>query len=136
MYSVYSFAASHADAGVTGVSAACLPEKAAEAVRVIREELDRVAQDGVTEEELADAKTSAAGGGALALESMHSRMNRLARAELGLGEFLDLDASIARLAEVTGEQLGEVAGMLQGEITVETIGPVTSEARAELEALA
>ena len=37
----------------------------AEAVRVIREELDRVAQDGVTEEELADAKTSAAGGGAL-----------------------------------------------------------------------
>ncbi len=136
VYSVYSFAASHADAGVTGVSAACLPEKAAEAVRVIREELDRVAQDGVTEEELADAKTSAAGGGALALESMHSRMNRLARAELGLGEFLDLDASIARLAEVTGEQLLEVAGMLQGEITVETIGPVTSEARAELEALA
>lgn len=136
VYSVFSFAASHADVGVTGVNAACLPEKAAEAVRVIRDELDRVAQDGVTESELADAKTSAAGGGALALESMHSRMNRLARAELALGEFLDLDASVARLAEVTREQVREVAGMLQGDMTVETIGPVTDEARAELEALA
>lgn len=63
-------------------------------------------------------------------------MNRLARAELALGEFLDLDASVTRLGEVTREQVQEVAGMLQGEMTIETIGPVTDEARAELEALA
>lgn len=136
VYSVFSFGASHADAGVTGVNAACLPEKAAEAVRVIRDELDRVAQDGVSEQELADAKSSAAGGGALALEAMHSRMNRLARAELMLGEFLDLDASLALLSEVSVEQVREVAGLLQGKFTVETIGPVTPEAAKELEALA
>ncbi|MFD2758563.1 M16 family metallopeptidase [Gulosibacter faecalis] len=135
VYSVYSFAASHADAGITGVNLACLPEKAAEAIRVIRGELERIASEGVTDAELADAKTSAAGGGALALESMHSRMNRLARADLVLGEFIDLDTSVARLTEVTAEDVRGLAGLLLGRLTAETIGPVTKAAREELEAL-
>lgn len=136
VYSVYSFAASHADSGVTGVSAACMPNKAAEAVRVIRGELERLASDGVTGEELADAKGAGAGGGALALESMHARMNRLARAELVLGEFADLEVGVERMNDVTNEDIRSLAKQLVAEsFTCETIGPVTDEARAELEAL-
>lgn len=136
VYSVYSFAASHADAGVTGISAACMPEKAAEAVRVIRGELELLAEHGVSAQELDDAKGAGAGGGALALESMHARMNRLARAELVLGEFADLDVGVARMNEVTERDIQELAAtLLTATFTSETIGPLTAQARSELEAL-
>ncbi|MDJ1369833.1 M16 family metallopeptidase [Gulosibacter molinativorax] len=136
VYSVFSFGASHADAGVTGVSASFLPNKAAEAVRVIRDELDKIATDGVTEEELADAQGAGAGAGALALESMNARMHRLARAELVLGEYIDLDASIARMQATTLEDILALSReVMTGDKTVETIGPLTTEAKTELEAL-
>lgn len=136
VYSVYSFAASHDEAGLAGVSAGCLPQKTAEAVRVIRDELARVTSEPVSEQELADAKTAAAGGGALALESMPARMNRLARAELSVGEFFDLDASLDRLRNVDRDEVLAVSQLFTDAVTVETIGPLTDDARAELEALA
>lgn len=136
VYSVYSFGASHADAGVSGVSASFLPNKAAEAVRIIRDELHKIADSGVTAEELADAQSAGAGAGALALESMNTRMHRLARAELVLGEYIDLDASITRMHETTLEDILALSQeIMTRDITVETIGPLTREAKSELEAL-
>ncbi|MGO1542956.1 MAG: M16 family metallopeptidase [Gulosibacter sp.] len=136
VYSVFSFGASHADAGVTGVSASFLPNKAAEAIRVIGGELEKIAASGVTEEELADAQGAGAGGGALALESMNSRMHRLSRSELVLGEFIDLDTAIARMNATTREEIQELAQeIVAGDLTAETIGPLTDEAQLELEAL-
>lgn len=136
VYSVFSFGASHADAGVTGVSASFLPNKAAEAVRVIRDELRKVADAGVTAEELADAQGAGSGAGALALESMNVRMHRLARAELVLGEYIDLDASIEQMRSTTLEDIHTLAQeIMTREMTVETIGPLTEEAKTELEAL-
>ena len=136
VYSVYSFAASHADAGVTGISAACMPAKGAEAIRVIRGELERLAADGVSDQELEDAKGAGAGGGALALESMQARMNRLARAELVLGEFADLDVGVTRMNEVESSDIqGLASELLTASFTSEIIGPLAPEARAELEAL-
>jgi len=46
VYSVFSFSATHADAGVMGVYVGCRPDKAAEAVRVVRAEIERVARGG------------------------------------------------------------------------------------------
>lgn len=136
VYSVFSFGASHTDAGVTGVSASFLPNKAAEAIRVIRGELERIAADGVSEEELADAQGAGAGAGALALESMNARMHRLARSELVLGEYIDLDESIARMNATTTEDIRAIAAeFASGQLTAETIGPITEDAKTELEAL-
>lgn len=136
VYSVFSFGASHADAGVTGVSASFLPNKAAEAVRVIRDELHKVAESGITAEELADAQGAGAGAGALALESMNARMHRLARSELVLGEYIDLNTSIERMQATTLEDIRALAQeILSGEMTVDTIGPLTDEAKSELETL-
>lgn len=136
VYTVYSFSATHADAGVMGVYVGCQPAKAAEAVRVVRGEIERIAADGVTEEEIAHACGAGAGAGALALESNAARMHRLARAELVLGEFLDLDASVERLHKVTDEDLRDLAGMLVAPgRTIETIGPLADDALHELEQL-
>lgn len=133
-YSVHSFSGSHSDAGVTGMYAGCAPAKAAEVVRVMRDEALRLATDGVTEEELRDAKGAAAGGTALALENMDTRMSRLGRAEVSLGEFADLDASLERVDAVTGDEIRVLAGELfSGDLVGAAIGALPDDARAELE---
>lgn len=134
VYSVFSFAAFHADAGLSGVSLSCLPDKAAAAIDVVTTEVDRLAADGITDDELADARTAAIGAGALALESMPARMNRLGRSELTLGEFTDLDALTSKMESVTASQVAELArDMTSSSLTAATIGPLRDNARAQLE---
>jgi len=61
-YSVYSFASSYSDAGMVGVTAGCLPAKVEDVLAVSREELAKVARDGLTEEEVVRAKGQLRGG--------------------------------------------------------------------------
>ena len=136
VYTVYSFSATHADAGVMGVYVGCQPGKAAEAIRVVRAEVERIAAAGVEQHEIDQARGAGAGAGALALESNQARMHRLARAELVLGEFLDLEASVGRLHEVTADELRELAGLLvEPGRTIESIGPLEDDALHELDRL-
>ncbi len=133
-YAVHSFCAGHTDAGIGGVYVGCRPDRAAEAVDVAVAELQRIADDGVSESELADAVSSGAGAGALALESNVTRMHRLGRAETVLGEFGDLDVAVARLETVTREEVQALAQDLVANLcTVSVIGPLAAAARTRLE---
>ncbi|WP_201521979.1 M16 family metallopeptidase [Gulosibacter hominis] len=133
-YSVHSFSAGHTDAGIGGVYVGCRPDRAAEAVDVAVAELQRIADEGVTETELADAVSSGAGAGALALESNVTRMHRLGRAETVLGEFADLDVAVARLEAVTRDEVQALAQDLVANLcTVSVIGPLTAAAGTRLE---
>ena len=133
-YSVYSFGGSHADAGLVGMYAGCVPGKAADVVKVMRDETAKLIDTGVTETELADAKGAAAGATALALDDTETRMTRLGRAEITTGEFLDLDAALERVEAVTVDEVRALAGELfGGPWHAAAIGPLPDAARAELE---
>jgi predicted Zn-dependent peptidase len=108
-YSVYSFAPSYSDAGAFGMYAGCSPSRAAEVAGLLLGELRRVAELGVTSAEMERARGSLAGASALALEDSDTRMTRLGRSEITLGEFLDLDEALRRIALVTPEQVQELA---------------------------
>lgn len=108
-YTAFSFGASYSDAGLFGMYAGTAPEKAAEVVELAQEELQRVAASGITEDEHAGALGQIAGSSALALEDSDTRMGRLGRAELGRGEFYDLDTSLARFRAVTADEIKSVA---------------------------
>ena len=112
-YSVYSFASGYADAGLMGMAAACAPRKTLEVAGLMIDELERLA-DGASEEELERAKGQLAGGSALALEESDTRMARLGRAELTLGEFLDIDATLERIERVTDADVRQLAAELSG----------------------
>ena len=111
-YSVYSFASNHADAGLVGVSVGCLPGKLDEVLSVVRDELAKVAADGITAEELTRGQGQLRGGLVLGLEDAGSRMSRLGKAELVRDELLTIDEVIARIDAVTLDQVRELAGQL------------------------
>ena len=78
-YSIYSFFSSYADNGVFGVYCGTSPDKYERAKELIIEECASIAKNGVTTEELADAKSFMKGNLALSLESIEVRMGQLAR---------------------------------------------------------
>ncbi|WP_405217251.1 M16 family metallopeptidase [Agrococcus sp. Ld7] len=112
-YSVYSFAAGYADAGLMGMAAACQPHKTLEVAGLMLAELERLSE-GADAAELQRAKGQLAGGSALALEESDTRMSRLGRAELTLGEFLDIDATLERIDRVTDADVRQLAAELAG----------------------
>ncbi|MGD9607470.1 MAG: M16 family metallopeptidase [Leucobacter sp.] len=131
-YTAYSFGASYSDDGVFGMYAGTAPENAAEVVELATTELGRVAEAGITEEEHERALGQIAGSSALALEDSDTRMGRLGRAELGLGEIYTLDASLARFEAVTADQIREAAALLAARPqTVVAVGDVAHSSLAD-----
>lgn len=128
-YAVYSFAPAYSDAGVFGMYAGCAPAKAGTVAGLLRSELERLAADGVTPDELARAAGQLGGASALALEDSDTRMSRLGRAELTLGEFQDLDEALARIARVTADDVQALAAdLVSRPFSLVAVGATNEEA--------
>ncbi|KUF08180.1 pitrilysin family protein [Leucobacter sp. G161] len=122
-YTTYSFGASYSDAGLFGIYAGSAPEKTAQVIDLSRQELARIAAEGITEEEFERSLGQIAGSSALALEDTETRMGRLARAELGAGELYDLDTSLERFAAVTADEIKSVAShFAEAPLTIVAVG--------------
>jgi predicted Zn-dependent peptidase len=124
-YSVYSFSPSYSDAGLFGLYAGCSPAKAAQVTELMLAEFRRVATHGVSPDELDRAIGQLSGASALALEDSDTRMSRLGRAEITLGEFIDLDETLRRLSRVTTAQVQELAeDLLARPASIAAVGSV------------
>ncbi len=132
VYSVYSFSPSYSDAGLFGMYAGCTPAKAVQVTELMMSEFKRIAQ-GVTDEEISRAMGQLSGAAALALEDSDTRMSRLGRSEITLGEFVDLDESLRRLALVTADGIRELADDLSSRpLSIAAVGAVDESAFAGL----
>ena len=128
-YSVYSFSPSYSDNGLFGLYAGCSPAKAAQVSELLLGEFRRLADGGVTAEEMRRAVGQLSGASALALEDSDTRMSRLGRAEITLGEFADLDESLRRLNLVTADDVRELASELVSRpISVAAVGTIDEDA--------
>ncbi|GAA3457383.1 M16 family metallopeptidase [Dactylosporangium matsuzakiense] len=107
-YSVYSFTSQYSDSGLFGVYAGCAPGKVEEVLAITREELARVASDGLTAEEVERGKGMLKGAVVLGLEDTGSRMSRLGKGELLYDELLTVDDVLRRVDAVTPEQVRRV----------------------------
>ena len=104
-YSVYSFTAGFEDTGLFAVAAAPNRDTEARALGVIMDELRRLLDEGVTEDELSRAREQVKASILMSLESTGSRMNRLGYGELFLGGALSPDELIERYDAVTREDV-------------------------------
>ena len=108
-YSVYSFAAQHADTGLWGIYVGCLPAKADEVLAICGEEIDRVVNGGLTDAELARGKGQVRGSIVLGLEDPSSRMSRLGKSELVYPRLEPVDEVLACIDAVTHDDIRAVA---------------------------
>jgi predicted Zn-dependent peptidase len=127
-YSVYSFNQGYSDAATFGLYAGCSKAKAQEVTDLMIRELEKVAESGITEAELALAQGNISGGLALKFETNQARMSRLASAEIVSGEFMDLDETLARFEAVTRSEVQQLAAdLISRERSVVAVGDVSEE---------
>ena len=101
-YSVYSFAQGYSDAGYFGLYAGCAPAKLDQVLALMRAELERLAEHGISEDELERGVGQLRGGLVLGMEDTGSRMSRLGKAELVYGEYVGLDEALHRIGSGDG----------------------------------
>jgi predicted Zn-dependent peptidase len=124
VYSTYSFASSYADAGYFGMYAGCTPSKVRQVLDLLGLELDKLAEGGISDDELRKAVGQLCGGIVLALEDTGSRMSRLGRAELVSGEYQDIDETLRLIKSVTAQEVQDLARELAAAPrTVTVVGP-------------
>ncbi|WP_282784632.1 MULTISPECIES: pitrilysin family protein [unclassified Nocardia] len=111
-YSVYSSVDTFADTGAFSVYLGCQPENLGKVAALARGVLEEVAADGITDAECARAKGSLRGGLVLGLEDSGSRMNRIGRSELSYGNHRSVSETLARIDEVTTDEVSAIARTL------------------------
>ncbi len=108
-YAVFSESNSYRDTGCMSVYAGTSRESAREVVRLILEELHRMKQERIPDEELRRAKDNLKGSLLLGLESTGSRMGNLARQHLYFGRFFPLEEMADNIERVTADEVQEIA---------------------------
>jgi predicted Zn-dependent peptidase len=123
-YSVYSYTSQYADTGTFGVYAGCQPAKVDEVLSICRDEVAKVAERGLTVEELARGKGQLRGSMVLGLEDTGSRMSRIGKSELVYEELLSVDDVLAEIDAVTLDDIRAVAqDILAQPMTLTVVGP-------------
>ncbi len=108
-YSVFTFADFYSDAGVFCSALGCAPEETQRAIDVVLSEYELFRKEGLRAGELESAREQMKGGLLLGLESMGSRMSRLARSEMYMGRKVGVDELVGAIEDVTASDLHELA---------------------------
>ncbi len=123
-YAVYSERVAYEDSGVLSIYAGTAPSRAGEVLALIRDELDRLVAEGITEAELEVARGYLRAQSLLSLEDSGARMSRIGRSQLLHGEVLELEELLARIEAVTLDQVHEAARrVLGGPRSLAVVGP-------------
>ncbi len=133
-YSVYSYRSGYQGTGDFAVYAGTAPAKAPEVLKLLTEELDKMAAQGPSEDELKAARSHIRGATALGLEDSGARMSRLGRSQLAHGRVPSLVELDEQIAAVTVEDLARVAAeVLGGRRSLVVLGPFDEDAFPEWE---
>lgn len=111
-YSTYSYQHGYSDSGFFGLYAGCNSENAEEVVKLMREQLEDIASQGVSDDEFTLAIGNITGSLALRFEASMARMNRLVGVELGSGEYLAVSEVLDKFQAQTKADVLRVANRI------------------------
>ena len=125
VYSVYSYHTSYHDTGLFCIYAGLSKENMEQALELIIAQIRDMQRNSVKDEELQRAKDQLRGNLLLSLENVSTRMSRLGKSELYLGQVIPPEEIVARVNKVTAVEIQELAKeMLKPEnFSLATIGP-------------
>jgi predicted Zn-dependent peptidase len=123
-YSVYSFSSAYRDIGYFGVYAGTSVESTEEVVSLIIQELKKLADGHITEDELRRTQGQLVGSMILGLESTDSWMSHIARNEIYYGRTISMDDICRGIRAVTRADVIELARQLfrSGALTLSLLG--------------
>jgi predicted Zn-dependent peptidase len=126
-YTVFSYLDFFMDASVIGVYLNSDKKYTGPVILNVFDELDKIARDGLTQEEIDSAKEQLKGSLVLGLENTSHRMNRLAKHELLLNRYISIDESINEIDRVTADEVNNLAANLfsPDNYTITILGPLT-----------
>ncbi len=124
-YAVYSYHQGYSDAGAVKMYVGSTTGNVEEAVGIIADQLDRVREEPVTEEELRRTKEQLKSSTILALESTAARMTRIGRGLITGSELLTPEEISARIDAVTADDLKRLANkhLKRGDMYLSAVGP-------------
>jgi predicted Zn-dependent peptidase len=126
-YSVYAERTGYDDTGVLAVYAGTAPARAAETLRVVSGEVERLAE-GVSARELEVARGGIVGSMALGLEDSGARMHRIGRSLLLHHDVPTVDAVVEAFSLVTPDDVRRVAErLLESSPTLAVVSPLPED---------
>ncbi|MEZ5359234.1 MAG: pitrilysin family protein [Candidatus Zixiibacteriota bacterium] len=134
-YTIYSYQEFFRDTGIFCVYFGTDKKQVVKASDLVLKELRRLKDKLLTKSEMVDVKDQLKGNLMLSLESTTNRMNRIARQELMLDEYIDLDETSRHIDKLTAQDICEVANRIFDidQLTCVTLGP---NKKADLEKIA
>ena len=108
-YSVYAYSSYYSNCGTFEIYVGLSPENNAKACGLIKNEIDRLLTDGITERELARARIQAVNALYMNVESNMTLMRLYGRSMLKLNEIFDAEKDIAKYKSVTVQDVNRVA---------------------------
>ncbi|MCK5126708.1 MAG: insulinase family protein [candidate division Zixibacteria bacterium] len=133
-YTIYSYQEFFRDIGLFGVYFGADKKYVGKASELVLKELKRLKEKTLTPTEVRQIKDQLKGNLMLSLESTTNRMNRIARQEVMLGEYIDLDETCRNIEKITAKQIRDVVNKIfnADRLTCVTLGPTKQK---ELEAI-
>jgi predicted Zn-dependent peptidase len=123
-YSIWSERTQYDEVGSVTVTVGTAPEHAPEVLTLLRTELDRIGQEGITARELQVAHGHLRAETLLSLEDSGARMSRIGSSLLLHGRVMDVDEVLAKVEAVTVDDVAAVAADLAGtERALSVVGP-------------
>jgi len=132
-YSVYSALDSHRDAGTLSIHLGVSPERGVEALERLRLELERLRDEGPTEDEVSMGRQQLYGSVIMGQESVSNRMSHLAQEEIYRGRYVPPEEQVERVRSVSHAQVTALAGryLSPGRFGLTALGPAPRGALSE-----
>lgn len=124
-YTIYSFPEFFRDTGLFCVYYGSDDKYAVASANLVLKELNRMKNKLLSRSELRQVKEQLKGNLMLSQESTVSRMNRIARQELILGRYIDLDETIRNIDRITAKQVRDISNRIfnRDHLTFTSLGP-------------
>ncbi|MEE9441798.1 MAG: pitrilysin family protein [candidate division Zixibacteria bacterium] len=128
-YTIYSFQEFFQDIGLFSVYFGTDKRYMIDAANLVLKELKQLKKKKLSRTELSKIKDQLKGNLMLSLESTTNRMNRIARQELMLGKYIDMDETLRNIDRITVTQIFDVANEIfdRDKLTMVSLGPIKKD---------
>jgi predicted Zn-dependent peptidase len=128
-YSLYSFLSAYMDSGLLGVYVGTDPSQVNQVLEIVNREIRKIRNGEISKSDLSAALEHLIGGVLLGAENTDVRMMRLAKNDYVFGRYVSYEELVAKLQEVTVDQVVAVAQntFQDDEVSLVTLGPTKRE---------